>query len=49
MFDDKTVLIKDSKTDKTISDNQLTFSFDKVFDSQAKQKDVYTYAAASVI
>ena len=35
--------------DKNSNAEPLRFSFDKVFDCNTPQKDVYNYAAASVI
>lgn len=48
LLDDKTVLIRENKTDKGNAENPK-FSFDRVFDLKSTQKEVYTYAAAEVI
>ena len=52
LLDDKTVAIKDTKdkVDKKGGEAEsLKFSFDKVFDANCTQEDVYSYAAAPVI
>ena len=49
MLDDKTVSIKDLKPDKNAGAENPKFSFDKVFDANSTQQEVYNYAAASVI
>lgn len=41
--------VKDPKPDKNSNIEPINFSFDKVFDVNANQADVYNYAAASVI
>ncbi len=41
--------VKDPKPDKNSNVEPINFSFDKVFDVNANQAEVYNYAAASVI
>lgn len=47
LLDDKTVAIRDKEV-RDLKD-ALKFSFDKVFDTQSTQEEVYNYAASSVI
>lgn len=47
LLDEKTVAIKTADI-KDLKDS-LKFSFDKVFDTNTKQSDVYEYAAASIV
>jgi hypothetical protein len=50
LLDDKTVIVRDNtKTDKIAYVEPLKFTFDKVFDENSTQKDVYAYAATSVV
>lgn len=47
LLDDKTVQIRDR--DQKDNKEPLKFTFDKVFDTQASQEQVYTYSASSII
>lgn len=43
---DKSIVVKEQRNEKM---ENLSFNFDKVFDQNSKQKDVYDYTARPVV
>lgn len=49
LYDSKSVLIKEYRNDKPDKPELHNFNFDRTFDVNATQADVYTYAAKPVV